>query len=327
MKEQKKIKELYNLVIEKECNKEFRNILKNIDIIVSRGKIISLGTGSNPIYELFHHIAPYRINDDSIFYHFFKKPEYILKENGTEQKNDLLTDKIIQMTSLTCLSEEDAVEYSHFLKRIDSKYFKTEDFNEDKRNQYVFCLTRNWRKEEEKFWEQYGGQHKGVCVGFKFLKNEGSPQFKKNGLNGIAFRDVYYDSDNGYNYNLKFINILNKELLKKFGKELFLYGAIEFAKFYKRESCEWENETRLLINTTKIRNKGVSLFANNLNEIGEEKIEKKDGKERYYFKLKTNNCLFSLEIVEIIIGKKAVMNKEHIEKICSDQAIKLCFDY
>ena len=326
MKEQKEITELYNSVIEKECKKEFRNILKNIGIIVIRKEIISLGTGSNPIYELFHRIAPYRINEDSIFYHFFKKPEYIIKENGTKQKNDLLTDKIIQMTSLTSLSKEDAEEYSHFLKRIDSKFLGAEDFKEDKRSQYVFCLSRNWRKEKEKFWEQYGGQHKGVCVGFRFKKKEDSPQFRENGLNGIAFRDVYYDSDNDSNYNLKFINIFKKKLLKKFGKEPLLYGAIEFAKFYKRESCEWENETRLLINTTK-KQKGVSLFGNNLNEIGEEKIEKKDGKDRYYFKLKTKNCLFSLEIVEIIIGKKAGVNKEYIGKICSNQAIKLCFDY
>lgn len=284
---------LFNSIIEKNVNSNFAEILGKVNGNVfitydSTEKLIFFNEISNentPFYKLFNSIAPIRLNDKGQFFHFFSNPKWVF--------NDLLRKKTIQATSLSSLSSNDFTEYIEFFKRINSKYIFEKTFEKDKQNRYVLCFTKNWRN--ERFWEEYADSHKGVCVGFRFIK-------KNNELNGVHFRDVYYDSG----YDFEFINELRYEFIKTFGKELFLYGGSRFANFYKRDKFKWEDETRLLIDTNVNDN---SVFSNKLDDIG----KKHSDKGRNYFEFNVNNMLFKLEVSEIIVGKNSNINIDKLK--------------
>lgn len=323
LKERKLCADLFNSIIEKECNENFK---KQIGIIKENefnlhisDKLIHIGTNwdKNPIYKLFYYLAKNRYKDEGQFYHFFAKPEWVFsKSKPNFQKNrkstikqNLINNNTIQATSLHSLSSNDHTEYSEFFKRIDVKYIMDKNFDADKKNKYVFCFTKNWRT--ERFWREYADDYKGVCVGFRFIVKKNSPQFNETGIDGILIRDVYYDSG----YDFEFINKLRYEFLKHFNKELFLSGSSRFALFYKREKFKWEDETRLLINTS-VSNK---IFKNNL--VGKEEFYGENDQKRFFFNLNTDNCLFKLEITEIIIGKNADLDITELKNVCFSKNI------
>jgi len=211
------------------------------------GLIRWMNPDDNPLKGLFEKLSTDRYFNTGLFYHF--------KNFG--RAYDIIDNKSIQVSSLLSNHQNDFAEYSEFIHRLGLIYpfipnnfiiqKLTKTFNpaakrpiDDDRNRIlILCFVKDCHN--ERFWSDYANNDQGVAIGFRF-ENFHNPQ-----TDLLDFRDVVYD--NGYRF--EFINKLNFRLLNKFGRILLVDGLTKFAKFYKRGSYSWENETRLAFHYSK----------------------------------------------------------------------------
>jgi len=268
------------------------------DNFMGGGLIKWNSSNNNPVSKVFNITALNRINDQGQFFHFKSKNIAI----------QIISNKSIQVSNLLSNQENDFAEYSEFYKRLGLYHQlmpkdycaqkKSNTFNPasksemdiERENILILCFAKEGHK--EMFWKDYADNDKGVSLVFRFL------DFDVNNSLLYNFRDVVYDD--GYNFD--FINQINYNFLKEFGRQLFVEGITKFSKFYKRGKYKWENETRLAFHY----NFDFGGYGNDLQKIFPLQTDNTTGRKYIDLPLKGNakkNPFFTLTIDEVICGK------------------------
>lgn len=236
-----------------------------------------------------------RKQDKGTFYHF--------SCYNIAQK--MLTKKEIQLSSLTSQFSNDSAELIEFIHRyLNATYPNPQSLLDISSNIFVFCFTRHFRN--EKFWSDYANEDTGICLGFR-LKD-----INLELAHLFDFVDIFYDD--GYSFD--FINDIQRELDFYYEKKLFIGGLNRFARNYKRQRYAWESETRLIFDIDE--NKRLLDFYEQMRCCEPKhdlmryfKIIKDDDRE--YIQLNFINEFFTLELDEVIFGKK--VSQSQIDEI------------
>jgi hypothetical protein len=256
--------------------------------------LIKFLDGKDPIPKLFARLAQNRQVDKGQFYHF-KSVKIALS---------ILQHRALQVSNLFSNRDNDFAEYTELFQRmgllhqlIPTTYLadqttinsrRDRPIDEDRDEVLILCLTKEGHK--EKFWKEYANNDTGVCLVLRF------EDFVRPAAHTYDFRDVYYDKG----YDFEFINKVNHHFSQEFGRLLFIDGLTKFARCYKRNRYNWENETRLVFDYHKSATSQEFLRKTFKLEV--------DGDRKYItLPLKgstPNNPLFTITIDELIVGQQ-----------------------
>jgi hypothetical protein len=316
MSEEKKVVEIINSIIEKYKLSDLIKIThdeikinyasKTIEL-KKHNKLCSQGPNIiNPIRKFetyFNNLSICRKNDKNLFYSFknFDVAVSTLKEG-------------IQLTHLPYYFNDDPLELYEF---IDIVRAEPEKFKEDKDKIYIFCFTKDYRKEQ--MWNKYGKN--SVVIGFRFNKFQTDLDLS----NIVEFRDVIYNVDNKYDF-IREIQIVLKE---QFGKTLIIDSFYNIARFFKRGKYAFEDEVRLCFDFNQYNLKQIfsnliypEMFKLNEFDLAKTFIEGNDEERKYLF-TKLKNPIFEIQIEELICGKELDDERyEDIKKLGEEKGIK-----
>lgn len=121
-------------------------------------------------------------------------------------------------------------------------------------NRYAFCLSK--RKDDLNQWRLYGGDGRGMCLGFKIDTKKFNA--KKYYLGEILYGDTIKS----------FILDTKNNLKENWGYDINLSQSSKWGYFIKGREWEDEKEVRLLLITTKAdRNYGIDSWSSNSHGI------------------------------------------------------------
>jgi hypothetical protein len=270
------------------------------DISIGSG-YLSVITDNSPYDIIFGRLARNRIKDNIQFTHF----------KSLNRTLDIILKKEIQVSNLTSNQYNDYAEYSEFLRRaefyhslipkdycdqVEKKVLNvgSRSLSDDVRdNTFIFCFSQDYSN--PRFWTDYAKDETGVAIVFRFIS------FNQTQFDKYDLRDVHYDSG----YDFEFINYINFHLRKEFGYAFIPGSVSKFARFYKRQSYQWEVETRLCFNIDTTLPHNIGLAAGHFFQINNDLDPNSD---RKYLNIPllgnaTPNPLFSLTIDEVVVGK------------------------
>lgn len=241
-----------------------------------------------------------RQNDQGIIYSF-KKSQHV---------KEIIETKKLYLPSLNVLLQNDPLEYLDFIN-ITNPFGNNTEFDK-KDNIFIYCFTKDFRKGE--FWNNYGINKKNnkvenIAVGFRFHKKTNLKKLS----NTIELRDVIYNLNNEFD----FIRELQTKLFYKFKKILYIDSCEYFARYFKREKYNWENEIRLCVDYNQyefLQKHSIIPFEYEFENL----FERKDK----YIYVPMDNELFSIEICELICGKDiSDFEYESLSKIAKERNI------
>ncbi len=170
---------------------------------------------------LKENVFSFRNLSNKTFYHYLPKFEYLLK---------ILSSKKIRLNNLNkyLASEDDPSEYRHFLETFGITLPRFEEqITSIKDDIFIWSLTGIPNSHDH--WKKYADNGRGVAIEVEL------EIFSEN--NKIELIPVQYE--------LPFLEDLQKGLLERFGLRLEIHGYVSFAKYFKERRFEWENEIRL----------------------------------------------------------------------------------
>lgn len=288
--------EIFNEAILKSAFSDIQVTADDFDPIGSFGgaSLIKFHSDKNPLETIFKRLAQNRQVDRGQFFHF----------KDMDVAKLIVQHQSVQVSNMLSNHENDFAEYTEFFQRlgiinqlipatfitdrttVNSR--KNRPIDEDRDDTLILCMSKEGHK--ERFWDQYAKKDTGVCLVLRFL------DFVRDD-SGVSydFRDVFYDDG----YQFEFLNKVNHLFSVEFGRVLFIEGISKFARFYKRGSYSWENETRLAFDF------GKGLFPGPFLKT---KFDIQTNGNRRYIVLPLKgspipNPLFTLDIDEVIIGK------------------------
>jgi hypothetical protein len=194
---------------------------------------------------------------------------------------------------------DDIKEYEHFFEVTQIPY-KKNFIDTQKDGLFIFCLTDD--STTEKFWIDYVGDHKGLCLEFELID-------KMNQGYLYDLRKVFYDNGNQFD----FYKNMQDEIFKNFNKHLPTPGLAKFGALYKRETnYHWESETRLLLNW--------GFYQAELSKVP---FFLETYKSKKFLKMPFDNNLFTLKVRSITVGKNLdKAEKEKIQLLADKKGIK-----
>jgi hypothetical protein len=197
----------------------------------------------------------------------------------------LSTDKI-QISNMLSNFENDAEEYKHYFGLISPSY-STAQIEKYRERTFILCMTKSHTN--GRMWKEYT-EDKGVCVEFEIQVNP----YKDNWI--WDFREVHYGNANNFTFLINIINTFKS----KHGIDI-VFPSHKFAQFYKREHYSWEGEVRI-----SIQEEDMIGFRDSFDELFRIiPIEEENGKhgKRRYLNPGLSNCLFTLNIKKVYLGK------------------------
>lgn len=241
-----------------------------------------------------------RYFDYAVMYHMLKY-EYALQA---------LENKVIQLSSLAYIWENDPLEYSEFFRRAGMYHFlHNDEINRIKENVFIFCFCDSCRNEDS--WKLYGNDETGLAIGFRFKSFSDNPVHKDLYL----LKDIVYDM--GYDFD--FIIEMQEKLFCRFNRRLVFEGVTKFGKYYKRGKYEYEREIRLCFDYQEnldlkdvYRQFNTAIPAEKDLETYFE-IENDEEHHRRFIRIPFNNPLFEIEVSEVICGKN--VNNEQFQRL------------
>ncbi len=264
---------------------------ENSFILPNTTRLLHMSRNDNTFGKIFNLKSPDQRSSNRSFFHYMS---YDLTYKFIKE-NFVTASALSNFAGLT----DDTKEYDHFFS-VTKIPFKQSYIDKQKGGLYVFCLTED--NETEKFWKEYVNDHKGLCLEFEFIDKQ---QFR----HLFELRKICYDNGNDFDFYSK----MQDEIFSKFKKCLLTKGIAKFGALYKRrDSFEWERETRLLFNwdlyQADLTPKAFFTYTHN---------------SKSYLKIPLDNDLFSLKIKTITIGKNLDPEQnENIKKLATKKGIK-----
>ena len=231
----------------------------------------TFGDGRDTLLNAFSSTARDRRWEDQVCFYHFLKYDYALKS---------VEKKALQFTAMKYFEAKDHAEYLEFLRRYD---YLQNGIDDAKRRMFVLCLTS--KSEIERFWTEHADDDKGVCLCLRFSKvNENTVEY-------WDLRDVVYDDGQRFS----FIKSIRDAFRQEFDRELFIAGVDKFARFYKRQKYDWENETRITFN--------YRYYQHLVKEFPIEESKNAQGQAtREFIAVPFKNRFYTLTLEEIICG-------------------------